>query len=421
MARTLPFDKQWIEKTAAKWPTPFHVYDAEAIRANARRLKKAFSWNKGFREFFAVKAAPNPYLMKLLKEFDFGSDCSSMAELVLAEKVGNVGDYIMFTSNDTPAEEFVKAAQLKAIINFDDITHWDFFRTSTSTLDFDYAEGIFCCRYNPGPLKGGNAIIGKPEEAKYGFTRDQLFECYAKMRDAGVKRFGLHTMVASNELDPEYIIDTAKLLFTLVGELHDQLGIDFEFINIGGGIGIPYKPEQKPMDLEYVGDGIRKAYEELVEAKGLKPIKLFMECGRCITGPYGYLVAKVRHIKNTYRMYAGLDACMSNLMRPALYGAYHEIVVPGKEQSGDTTVYDVTGSLCENNDKFAIQRVLPVLEPGDYVVICDAGAHGHAMGFQYNGKLRSAELLLEKDGSVTEIRRAETLDDYFATLDFNGL
>ena len=421
MPRKLPFDKQWIENTAAKWPTPFHVYDAEAIRANARRLKKAFSWNKGFREFFAVKAAPNPYLMKLLKEFDFGSDCSSMAELVLAEKVGNVGDHIMFTSNDTPAEEFVKAAQLKAIINFDDITHWEFFRSSTSTLNFDYAEGIFCCRYNPGPLKGGNAIIGKPEEAKYGFTRDQLFECYAKMRDAGVKRFGLHTMVASNELDPEYIIDTAKLLFTLVGELHDQLGIDFEFINIGGGIGIPYKPEQKPMDLEYVGDGIRKAYEELVEAKGLKPIKLFMECGRCITGPYGYLVAKVRHIKNTYRMYAGLDACMSNLMRPALYGAYHEIVVPGKEQSGDTTVYDVTGSLCENNDKFAIQRVLPVLEPGDYVVICDAGAHGHAMGFQYNGKLRSAELLLEKDGSVTEIRRAETLDDYFATLDFNGL
>ena len=421
MARTLPFDKQWIEKTAAKWPTPFHVYDAEAIRANARRLKKAFSWNKGFREFFAVKAAPNPYLMKLLKEFDFGSDCSSMAELVLAEKVGNVGDHIMFTSNDTPAEEFVKAAQLKAIINFDDITHWDFFRTSTSTLDFDYAEGIFCCRYNPGPLKGGNAIIGKPEEAKYGMTRDQLFDCYAKMRDAGVRRFGLHTMVASNELDPDYIIDTSKMLFTLVGELHDQLGIDFEFINIGGGIGIPYKPEQKPMDLEYVGDGIRKAYEELVEAKGLKPIKLFMECGRCITGPYGYLVAKVLHIKNTYRMFAGLDACMSNLMRPALYGAYHEIVVPGKEQSGDTTVYDVTGSLCENNDKFAIQRVLPVLEPGDYVVICDAGAHGHAMGFQYNGKLRSAELLLEKDGSVTEIRRAETLDDYFATLDFNGL
>ena len=431
MSRKLPFDKKWIEETASRWPTPFHVYDAEAIRANARRLKKAFGWNKGFREFFAVKAAPNPYLMKLLQEFDFGSDCSSMAELVLAEKVGNVGDRIMFTSNDTPAEEFVKAWKLGAIINFDDITHWDFFRKAIGTTDgdsgvpepgsVDFSNSIFCCRYNPGPLKGGNAIIGKPEEAKYGFTREQLFDCYEKMRDAGVKRFGLHTMVASNELDPEYIIDTAKLLFTLVGEIHEKLGIDFEFVNIGGGIGIPYKPEQKAMDLEYVGDGIRKAYEELVEKNGMKPIKLYMECGRCITGPYGYLVAKVRHIKNTYRMYAGLDACMSNLMRPALYGAYHEIVVPGKENSGDTTVYDVTGSLCENNDKFAIQRVLPVLEPGDYVVICDAGAHGHAMGFQYNGKLRSAELLLEKDGSVREIRRAETLDDYFATLDFSGL
>ena len=424
MSRKLPFDKKWIESVAAKWPTPFHVYDAEAIRANARRLKKAFGWNKGFREFFAVKAAPNPHLMKLLKEFDFGSDCSSMAELVLAEKVGNDGEHIMFTSNDTPAEEFVKAWELGAVINLDDITHWDFLNQTikqSNNQTIDWSDRTMCCRYNPGPLKGGNAIIGKPEEAKYGMTRDQLFECYAKMRDAGVKRFGLHTMVASNELDPEYIIDTAKMLFTLVGELHDQLGIDFEFVNIGGGIGIPYRPDQKPMDIEYVGDGIRKAYGELVEGKGLKPIKLFMECGRCITGPYGYLVAKVLHIKNTYRMYAGLDACMSNLMRPALYGAYHEIVVPGKEQSGDTTVYDVTGSLCENNDKFAIQRVLPVLEPGDYVVICDAGAHGHAMGFQYNGKLRSAELLLEKDGSVREIRRAETLDDYFATIDFNGL
>ena len=414
--RKLPFDKAKLEEIAAKYPTPFHIYDAEAIRANAKRLKKAFAWNAGFREYFAVKAAPNPELMKLLKEFDFDSDCSSMAELVLAERVGNVGDHIMFTSNDTPAEEFVKAAQLKAIINFDDITHWDFFRSSTSTLDFDYAEGIFCCRYNPGPLKGGNAIIGKPEEAKYGFTREQLFECYQAMKDAGVTRFGLHTMVASNELDPEYIIDTAKMLFTLVGEIHDRLGIDFEFVNIGGGIGIPYRPDQKPMDLEYVGEGIRKAYEEQVTAKGLKPLKLYTECGRCITGPYGYLVARVRHIKNTYRLYAGLDACMSNLMRPALYGAYHEIVVPGKENASETSVYDVTGSLCENNDKFAIQRVLPVLERGDLVVICDAGAHGHAMGFQYNGKLRSAELLLEKDGSVRLIRRAETLDDYFATL-----
>lgn len=423
--RVLPFDKKKLDEISAKWPTPFHIYDAKAIRANAKRLKKAFAWNQGFREFFAVKAAPNPYLMKLLKEFNFGSDCSSMAELVLAEKVGNVGEAIMFTSNDTPDEEFLKAWQLKAIINLDDTTHWD--RLYTAIPDFakgvasESGERVFCCRYNPGPLKGGNAIIGKPEEAKYGFTREQLFDCYAKMKAAGVTRFGLHTMVASNELDPEYIIDTAKMLFELAAEIHAKVGIDFEFINIGGGIGIPYRPEQKAMNLERVGEGIREAYEKFVTGGGMKPIRLYMECGRCITGPYGYLVAKVRHIKNTYRLYAGLDACMSNLMRPALYGAYHEIVVPGKECAKETSIYDVTGSLCENNDKFAIQRVLPVLERGDYVVICDAGAHGHAMGFQYNGKLRSAELLLENDNSVKEIRRAETLDDYFATLDFSKL
>lgn len=421
--RKIPFDKAKLEEIAAKWPTPFHIYDAKAIRENAKRLKKAFSWNKGFREYFAVKAAPNPHLMKLLKEFDFGSDCSSMAELVLAEKVGNVGDKIMFTSNDTPAEEFRKAWELGAIINLDDITHWKFCLESLGGLEGlgSLENRIFCCRYNPGPLKGGNAIIGKPEEAKYGFTREQLFECYRQMKDAGVKRFGLHTMVASNELDPDYIVDTAKMLFDLVADITRQVGVEFEFINIGGGIGIPYKPDQKAMDLEYVGKGIEAAYKKCIAERGIKPLKLFMECGRCITGPYGYLVARVRHIKNTYRMYAGLDACMSNLMRPALYGAYHEIVVPGKELCGDTTTYDVTGSLCENNDKFAIQRVLPLLERGDLVVICDAGAHGHAMGFQYNGKLRSAELLLESDGSVKEIRRAETLDDYFATLDFNGL
>ena len=430
--RKIPFDRSKLEEIAAKWPTPFHIYDAKAIRENAKRLKKAFSWNKGFREYFAVKAAPNPHLMKLLKDgFGFGSDCSSMAELVLAERVGNVGESIMFTSNDTPAEEFQKAWELGAIINLDDITHWDFLVKAVGGTDggsgtpaprpMELESHVLCCRYNPGPLKGGNAIIGKPEEAKYGFTREQLFDCYAKMKAAGVTRFGLHTMVASNELDPEYIIDTAKLLFELAGEIHEKVGIDFEFVNIGGGIGIPYKPDQKAMDLERVGKGIKDAYAELVEAKGMKPIKLYMECGRCITGPYGYLVARVRHIKNTYRLYAGLDACMSNLMRPALYGAYHEIVVPGKEGAAVTSVYDVTGSLCENNDKFAIQRVLPVLERGDLVVICDAGAHGHAMGFQYNGKLRSAELLLEADGSVREIRRAETLDDYFATLDFEGL
>ena len=423
--REIPFDKKKLDEICGKWPTPFHIYDAKAIRANAKRLKKAFSWNQGFREFFAVKAAPNPYLMKLLKEFNFGSDCSSMAELVLAEKVGNVGEAIMFTSNDTPDDEFLNAWQLKAIINLDDITHWDrLYVAIPGFADAVAAESsghVFCCRYNPGPLKGGNAIIGKPEEAKYGFTREQLFDCYAKMKAAGVTRFGLHTKVASNELDPEYIIDTAKMLFELAAEIHAKVGIDFEFVNIGGGIGIPYRPDQKAMDLERVGEGIHEAYEKLVAGGGMKPIKLYMECGRCITGPYGYLVAKVRHIKNTYRLYAGLDACMSNLMRPALYGAYHEIVVPGKEDSKETSIYDVTGSLCENNDKFAIQRVLPVLERGDYVVICDAGAHGHAMGFQYNGKLRSAELLLENDGTVKEIRRAETLDDYFATLDFSNL
>ncbi|MBR3776109.1 MAG: diaminopimelate decarboxylase [Kiritimatiellae bacterium] len=422
--RTLPFTKEKLEEITRKWPTPFHIYDAAAIRRNAERLKKAFAWNAGFREYFAVKAAPNPYLMKLLKEFDFGSDCSSMAELELAERVGNTGEAIMFTSNDTPAEEFRRAWELGAIINFDDITHWDYFLSSCDgfeNFNSDLPRRVFCCRYNPGPLKGGNAIIGKPEEAKYGFTREQLFDGYAKMKAAGVTRFGLHTMVASNELNADYIIDTAKILFELAGEIHEKVGIDFEFINIGGGIGIPYKPGDKAMSLETVGDGIRRAYEELVDAKGLKPIKLYMECGRSITGPYGYLVSRVRHIKSTYRLYAGLDACMSNLMRPALYGAYHEIVVPGKENSDVTKVYDVTGSLCENNDKFAIQRELPVLERGDIVVLCDAGAHGHAMGFQYNGKLRSAELLLEEDGSVREIRRAETLDDYFATLDFSGL
>ena len=429
--KTFPFTPETVRLMEARTPTPFHVYDAAGILRRAKALDEAFSWSPGFRNYFAVKATPNPAILKLLGGAGSGADCSSLAELVLAEKVGNVGEKIMFTSNDTPAEEFRKAWELGAVINLDDITHWDFLLKAVAGTDGDSGtpaplpkeldRHVLCCRYNPGPLKGGNAIIGKPEEAKYGFTREQLFDCYAQMKAAGVRRFGLHTMVASNELDPEYIIDTAKLLFGLAGEIHEKLGIDFEFVNIGGGIGIPYRPDQQAMDLARVGAGIHAAYDEMVVAKGLKPIRLYMECGRCITGPYGYLVAQVRHIKETYRTYAGLDACMSNLMRPALYGAYHEIVVPGKEDAPADHVYDVTGSLCENNDKFAIQRALPALAPGDYVVICDAGAHGHAMGFQYNGKLRSAELLLEEDGSVRQIRRAETLDDYFATLDFSGL
>ena len=414
--KTLPFTNAQLEAIARTYPTPFHIYDEAAIRANARRLKNAFAWNAGFHEYFAVKATPNPHLMKILREEGFGSDCSSLAELVLAEAAGNVGEDIMFTSNDTPDEEFRKAQELGAIINLDDITHLAAVERACGGL-----PGLMCCRWNPGPLKGGNAIIGKPEEAKYGFTTEQLYDAYAQMKAKGVRRFGLHTMVASNELDPQYIIDTATLLFDRVVDLSRKVGITFDFVNIGGGIGIPYRPDQAAQPLEKIGAGIEAAYRTHLRAQGHPDLKLYMECGRCITGPYGYLVARVRHVKNTYRMYAGLDACMSNLMRTALYGAYHEIVVPGKELCGDTTTYDVTGSLCENNDKFAIQRVLPLLERGDLVVICDAGAHGHAMGFQYNGKLRSAELLLEEDGSVREIRRAETLDDYFATLDFSAL
>ncbi len=427
--KTLPLSNERLEEIAGRWPTPFHLYDAAAIRANARRLKAAFAWNEGFREFFAVKAAPNPHLMALLKEEGFGSDCSSMAELVLAEAVGNVGESVMFTSNDTPAAEFRRAAKLGAIINLDDITHLPFLEKA---LDGKLPE-LLCCRWNPGPLKGGNAIIGKPEEAKYGFTTEQLFEAYAAMKAKGVKRFGLHTMVASNELDPQYIIDTATLLFDLVAEISAKVGITFEFVNIGGGIGIPYRPDQTAQDLERIGRGIEAAHREHVLARGLPPLKLYMECGRAITGPYGYLVSRVLHVKRTYRTYVGLDACMSNLMRPALYGSYHHISVPKYGAAGTEYNYpdakpevhmmlcDVTGSLCENNDKFAIQREIPEVAPGDLVVLHDAGAHGHAMGFQYNGKLRSAELLLEEDGSVREIRRAETLKDYFATLDFPGL
>ncbi len=423
--KTLPFTNDQLEAIAREYPTPFHVYDEKAIRANARRLKAAFAWNKGFHEYFAVKAAPNPYLMQLLREEGFGSDCSSQAELLLAEAVGNVGEDIMFTSNDTPDEEFQKAKALGAIINLDDITHIAAVERACGSL-----PELMCCRWNPGPLKGGNAIIGKPEEAKYGFTTEQLYDAYAQMKAKGVTRFGLHTMVASNELDPQYIIDTATLLFDRVVDIAQKVGITFEFINIGGGIGIPYKPDQVAQPLERIGAGIEAAYKTHLLAKGHPDLKLYMECGRCITGPYGYLVSRVRHIKRTYRTYVGLDACMSNLMRPALYGSYHHVSVPKYGPAGTTytenaevplMLCDVTGSLCENNDKFAIQREIPVVEPGDLLVLHDAGAHGHAMGFQYNGKLRSAELLLREDGSVKMIRRAETLNDYFATLDFPGL
>ncbi|MGI6099000.1 MAG: diaminopimelate decarboxylase [Lentisphaerae bacterium] len=413
--KPLPIPADAIRAAAERYPTPFHIYDEEGIRANARRLNRAFAWSPGFRNFFAVKACPNPFIMKFLTEEGFGADCSSLPELLLAEATGIKGAAVMFTSNDTPAEEFVKARQMGAIINLDDITHIDFLRRVAGLPD------RICLRYNPGPLKDGNAIIGKPEEAKYGFTRDQMLEGYRTLRDYGVKRFGLHTMVASNELDPQYFIDTAGMLFQLAVDVHRELGIVIELINLGGGIGIPYRPDQQEVDLEMVGEGIRDAHERILAGAGLPPVKLCMECGRLVTGPYGCLVTRVRHIKRTYKQYAGLDACMANLMRPALYGAYHHITVIGKEDAPCDQIYDVTGSLCENNDKFAIDRPLPALEPGDLLVIHDAGAHGHAMGFQYNGKLRSAEYLRRPDGRVTMIRRAETVQDYFATLDLERL
>ncbi len=415
--KSLPCSEEQLRAIVAQYPTPFHLYDEKAIRANVRRLKAAFAWNTGFRNYFAVKAAPNPFLMRVLKDEGCGADCSSLPELLLSEKVGLDGAGMMFTSNDTPAEEFVKAKALGANINLDDISHIAFLEKACG----GELPELVCFRYNPGPLKGGNAIIGKPEEAKYGFTREQLFEGYRILKEKGVKRFGLHTMVASNELNPQYFIDTAILLFDLIIELKEALGITFEFVNLGGGIGIPYRPEQEGVNLEVVGAGIHKAYDERLIAKGHPELKIYLECGRCITGPYGYLVSTVRHLKHTYREYVGMDACMANLMRPALYGAYHHITVVGKADAPADHIYDVTGSLCENNDKFAVQRELPEIAVGDLLVFHDAGAHGHAMGFNYNGKLRSAELLLREDGSVVEIRRAETIEDHFATLDFAAL
>jgi diaminopimelate decarboxylase len=415
--KKLPFDKATIEAVIKKHPTPFHVYDEAGMVANARAMRSAFSAAgvPGFRNYFAVKALPNPFILKLLAAEGMGADCSSLPELQLAKEAGLSGESIMFTSNDTPAEEFRFAKRLGAVINLDDISHIDALEEACGLPE------LVCCRFNPGPLKGGNAIIGKPEEAKYGFTREQLFEGYAKLKAKGVKRFGLHTMVASNELDPNYFIDTARLLFDLAALLHEKLGIRFEFINLGGGVGIPYKPEQTAVPLDKVAAGIAAAYGEKIKPAGLDPLKVYFECGRVVAGPYGALVSRVIHIKDTYRKYVGLDACMANLMRPALYGAYHHITVLGKEGAPRSELYDVTGGLCENNDKFAIQRELPRIEVGDLVAIHDTGAHGHAMGFNYNGKLRSAELLLRPDGSFLEIRRAETTEELFATLDFKAL
>ncbi len=413
--KKLPFSQAQLDEMLQKYPTPFHLYDEAAIRANVKRLLAAFSWAPAFKEYFAVKATPNPFLLKILKEEGLGADCSSAAELILAEKVGIIGENIMFSSNDTPEEEYAKAVELGAIINLDDISHIEYLEKHVGLPE------LLSFRYNPGSARAGNTIIGKPEDAKYGLTKEQLFEAYRIVRDKGVKRFGIHTMVISNELNPDYFIETARMMMTLVKEIYETLGIRIEMINFGGGIGVPYRPEDNQVDLEYVGAGIRKLYEEFIVPAGLAPLKLALECGRMIAGPYGYLVSKVLHKKETYKNYVGLDSCMANLMRPALYGSYHHITVVGKEQQPLDHVYDVTGSLCENNDKFAIDRALPQIDIGDIVVIHDAGAHGHAMGFNYNGKLRSAEILLKADGTTELIRRAETLEDYFATLDFSKL
>jgi diaminopimelate decarboxylase len=413
--KSLPFEKEKLEAIILQYPTPFHIYDEKGIRNYARRFNKAFEWNEGFREYYAIKSAPNPYLMKILRQEQFGIDCSSMAELELAARLGMRGEEIMFTSNDTPDYEYQKARELGAIINLDDISHIAYLEETSGLPE------LLCFRYNPGNLKAGNLIIGHPEEAKYGLTRDQMFEAYRLAKSKGVKRFGIHTMVASNELDPDYFVETAEILFSLIAEISKETDIHIEFANLGGGIGIPYRPGQQEVDLEYMSTKIREKYDELITGNGLAPLRIYFESGRAITGPYGFLVSRVLHLKDTYKKFAGLDACMVNLMRPAMYGAYHHITVVGKENGLPLQAYDVTGSLCENNDKFAIDRELPVIETGDIVVIHDTGAHGHAMGFNYNGKLKSAELLFRENGEVVQIRRAETVEDYFATLDFNGL
>jgi diaminopimelate decarboxylase len=413
--KTLPFTKKNLDPILKKVPTPFHIYDESAIRKNAQDFYSAFSWVPGgFKNYYAVKALPNPYILEIIKEEGMGADCSSYGELVLSEAVGFKGEDIMFTSNDTPAYEYQKAKDLGAVINLDDITHIDFLKEEVGLPE------LLCFRFNPGPLKGGNAIIGSPEEAKYGFTAEQVLEGYQRAKKMGVGRFALHTMVASNELNVDYFVETARILFELAAKVIKEIGLDLDFINLGGGIGIPYRPEEKAPDFFAMSEGIKKAYDELIRPTGCTP-RIVMECGRMVIGPYGYLVSKVLHKKSIYKDYVGLDSSMANLMRPGMYGAYHHVTVLEKETAPAQKTVDVTGSLCENNDKFAIDRRLPEIDIDDIVVIHDTGAHGHSMGFNYNAKLRSSEVLLKPDGSYEVIRRAETLDDYFATLDYPGL
>jgi len=399
-----------------QYPTPFHIYDEKGIRENARKLMKAFSWNKGFKEYFAVKATPNPYILNILKEEGCGMDCSSMTELMMSEALGFSGDGIMFSSNATPPEEFVKAAELNAIINLDDYTHIDFLEKVTGIPE------TISCRFNPGGVfKTSNGIMDNPGDAKYGLTKEQLIDGFKRLKEKGAKYFGIHSFLASNTATEEYYPTLAGILFELAVEVRDLTGVEIKFINLSGGVGIPYKPNEKMNDIMKIGDGVRKEFERVLVPAGMGDIAIFTELGRYMLAPFGHLVATAIHEKHIYKEYIGLDACAVNLMRPAMYGAYHHITVMGKEEAPCDHKYDITGSLCENNDKFAIDRMLPKIEIGDLVVLHDTGAHGFAMGYNYNGKLKSAEILLKEDGSVELIRRAETPKDYFSTFDFSDI
>lgn len=419
MSDNFPLNNEQLKELVKKFPTPFYLYDEKAIRQNMREFTKAFNIFPLFREHFAVKACPNPYILKILASEGCGADCSSAPELMLSEMSGIKTDHVIFTSNETPASEYQLAYKQGNIINLDDITHIEYLKNA---LGGKLPETI-CFRYNPGSLKQGgvNAIIGKPEEAKYGLTREQILEAYAICKKEGVKHFGLHTMVASNELNPDSFAETSKILFELCVELKEKVGVRIEFTDLGGGLGIPYKPDQKKVDYNEVAQKIRALYDQIIVPAGLDPLGIYWECGRPITGPYGWLVSTAIHEKHIYRDYIALDSCMADLMRPGMYGAYHEVTVSGKEDAPKTEVYDVVGSLCENCDKFAVQRPLPKIDMGDLVIVHDAGAHGRAMGFNYNGKLRAGEILMREDGSYKEIRRRETVEDLFATLDLNGV
>ena len=395
--------REQLEEIKKTYPTPFHLYDEKGIRENGERLMRAFSWNKGFREYFAVKATPNPFVIDILKKLGCGVDCSSLTELMMAKAMKYDGEKIMFSSNDTPPEEFKMAAELGAIINLDDFTHIDFLEKTIG-----YIPETISCRYNPG-------------DAKYGMTTEQLFEAFRVLKAKGAKHFGIHAFLASNTVTNEYYPMLAKVLFEVAVKLKEETGADIKFINLSGGVGIPYRPDQEPNDIFAIGEGVRKVYEEVLVPAGMGDVALYTEMGRFMLAPYGCLVTTAIHEKHTYKEYIGVDACAVNLMRPAMYGAYHHITVMGKENEPCDHKYDVTGSLCENNDKFAIDRMLPKIDMGDILVIHDTGAHGFSMGYNYNGKLRSAELLLKEDGSVEMIRRAETPKDYFATFDFCDL